>query len=76
MKPTRAYTMDQDVIQILKRQPNKSQHVNKCVRSYNKNKAAFDRHSIETKKLIELLLQKQDIGLSFRAILNEEWSKL
>lgn len=76
MKTTRAYTMDQDVIQILKRQPNKSQHVNKCVRIYNKNKAAFDKHSLETKKLIELLLQKQDISLSFRAILNEEWSKL
>lgn len=76
MKTTRAYTMDPDVIQILKRQANKSQHINKCVRAYNKNKAAFDRHSLETKKLIELLLQKQDIGLSFRAILNEEWSKL
>ena len=76
MKTTRAYTMDQDVIQILKRQPNKSQHVNKCVRIYNKNKSAFDAHSIETKKLIELLLQREDIGLSFRAILNEEWSKL
>ena len=76
MKTTRAYTMDQDVIQILKRQPNKSQHVNKCVRAYNKNKAAFDRYSIESKQLIELLLQKQDISLSFRAILNEEWSKM
>ena len=76
MKITRAYTMDQDVIGILKRQPNKSQHVNKCVRLYNKNKAAFNKHSIETKKLIELLLQKEDVSLSFRAILNEEWSKL
>ena len=76
MKTTRAYTMDQDVIAILKRQPNKSQHVNKCVRIYNKNKAAFDQYSLETKKLIELLLQKEDISLSFRAILNEEWRKL
>ena len=76
MKITRAYTMDQDVITILKRMPNKSQHVNKCVRIYAKNKAQFDSHSLETKRLIELLIQRQDISLSFRAILNEEWSKL
>ena len=76
MKTTRAYTMDRDVINILKGKQNKSQHVNKCVRLYEKNRAAFDRHSLEKKKLIELLLQKQDISLSFRAILNEEWSKL
>ena len=76
MKTTRAYTMDQDVIAILKRQPNKSQHVNKCVRIYNKNKGAFDRYSLQTKELIQLLLQKEDVSLAFRAILNEEWSKL
>ena len=68
--------MDQDVIAILKRKHNKSQHVNKCVRIYEKNKAQFDKHSLDTKTLIELILQKEDVGLSFRAILNEEWSKL
>lgn len=76
MKTTRAYTMDQDVIAILKRQPNKSQHVNKCVRVYHKNKAAFDKYSLDTKTLLQLILLKQDLSMSFRAILNEEWSKL
>ena len=67
--------MSQDVINILARQPNKSQHVNKCVRAYHKNKAEFNKYDLETKELIQLLLIRPDIEASFKHILNEEWKK-
>ena len=76
MKSLKTYNMDQDVINILRRKQNKSLHVNKCVRIYEKNRAAFDKYNLDTKELIQLLIMKPDITTIFKQILNEEWAKL
>lgn len=75
MKSLKTYNMPQDVIQILARQPNKSAHVAKCVREYHKNKAKFDKYSLDEIELIKLLILKTSDS-KLKAILNEEWSRL
>lgn len=61
--------MDKDVINILSRQPNKSYHVNKCVRSFHNNKAKFDIKALTDKELIVELVHRMDFKDPIRPIL-------
>lgn len=76
MKSLKTYNMDKDVINILSRQPNKSAHVNKCVRAYHKNKAKLEPQDLELKELLVHAVQKMDFKDSIRPILVERINSL
>ena len=73
MKSLKTYNMDQDVIAILKRQPNKSQFVCRAVRRYQRIADEFRGVDCETTDLIRWLVQKEDISSQLSALLKHEF---
>lgn len=76
MKSLKTYNMDKDVIDILSRQPNKSSHVNKCVRAYHKNKAKLEPSDLDLKELLVHVVNKMDYKDVIRPILVERINSL
>ena len=60
MKSLKTYNLDQDVIQILARQTNKSQYVCKAVRKFSSNKDLIDLRDSSDRELIAALQTRFD----------------
>lgn len=61
MKSLKTYNMDQDVIKILSRQPNKSQYVNTAVRNKSHRIEEIFAFDFDTRSLCIALKEKKDI---------------
>lgn len=61
MKSLKTYNMDHDVINILKRQPNKSEYVNKAVRQKSHRIQEVYAADFDTRSLCIALKEKKDI---------------
>jgi len=66
MKSLKTYNMDQDVIQILSRQPNKSHYVNTAVRNKAHNIEEVFASDFDTRTLCIALKEKEDIPENIR----------
>lgn len=66
MKSLKTYNMDQDVIKILSRQPNKSQFVNTAVRNKAHNIEEIFASDFDTRTLCIALKDKADIPENIR----------
>lgn len=73
MKTTRAYTMDQDVVRILRNKPNKSAYVNLAVRKMHSQEMYFDISNVSTRQLMACLQQRDDCARHIRIVL---WDQL
>lgn len=76
MKRTRAYTLDDDVIAILSRKPNKSQYVERAVRKFSRSEEEFNLADVSTRRIMWALSQRDDCPQSIKAIIIDMmWSE-
>lgn len=61
MKSLKTYNLDQDIINILARQPNKSQYVCRAVRKLSKGEENFDLRDVPTRTIYAALLSRGDV---------------
>ena len=73
MKRTRSYTLSDDVINILKYKPNKTDFVERAVRKLHKQEEEFDISDIPTRQLMAVLQQREDCVRHIKIIL---WDQL
>jgi len=71
MKSLKTYNMDQDVIQILARQANKSQYVCRAVRKFSSNKEEFDLRDLESRQIAAAIFARESTPDYVKAILYE-----
>ena len=67
MKVNRTYTMELRTLELLARKKNKSLIVNLAVRQYLNHEDAFQLGNVETKKLLLVLNQRDDIPKLLRS---------
>ena len=73
MKRTRSYTLNDDVITILKYKPNKTEFVERAVRKLHKQEEEFDISDVPTRQLMAVLQQREDCARHIKIIL---WDQL
>ncbi len=59
MKTTRAYTIDQETLAILKKKANKSLYVCQSVKALHKKDVDFNIGNVQTKRLLNSLLTRE-----------------
>ena len=62
MKSLKTYNLDLDVIQILRRQANKSQYVCKAVRRYHSGQSEFEIDELTLDELMLELSSRLELG--------------
>ena len=70
MKVNRTYTMELRTLELLARKKNKSLIVNLAVRQYLNHEDAFQLANVETKKLLLVLNQRDDIPKHLKLLIN------
>ncbi len=70
MKVNRTYTMDLRTLELLARKKNKSLIVNLAVRQYMNHENQFQLSDVETKKLLLVLNQRDDIPKHLKLLIN------
>lgn len=70
MKVNRTYTMELRTLELLARKKNKSLIVNLAVRQYMNHEDAFQLSNVETKKLLLVLNQRDDIPKHLKLLIN------
>lgn len=70
MKVNRTYTMDLRTLELLSRKKNKSLIVNLAVRQYMNHEDSFQLANVETKKLLLVLNQREDIPKHLKLLIN------
>ncbi len=70
MKVNRTYTMDLRTLELLARKKNKSLIVNLAVRQYMNHEDSFQLANVETKKLLLVLNQRDDIPKHLKLLIN------
>ena len=73
MKRTRSYTLNDDVITILKYKPNKTEFVERAVRKMHKQEEQFNLADVPTRQLMAVLQQRDDVARHIKIIL---WDQL
>ena len=71
MKTTRAYTIDQETLAILKKKENKSQYVCQSVKALHKKDVVFNLGDVQTKRILNSLLSR-DISPALKALIELE----
>jgi len=70
MKVNRTFTMDLSTLELLARKKNKSLIVNLAVRQYLNHEDSFQLANVETKKLLLVLNQRNDIPKHLKLLIN------
>ena len=70
MKVNRTYTMELRTLEMLARKKNKSLIVNLAVRQYMNHENKFQLADVETKKLLLVLNQRNDIPKHLKLLIN------
>lgn len=70
MKVNRTYTMELRTLELLARKKNKSLIVNLAVRQYMNHENKFQLSDVETKKLLLVLNQRDDIPKHLKLLIN------
>ena len=70
MKVNRTYTMELRTLELLARKKNKSLIVNLAVRQYMNHEDSFQLGNVETKKLLLVLNQRDDIPKHLKLLIN------
>lgn len=70
MKVNRTYTMELRTLELLARKKNKSLIVNLAVRQYMNHENKFQLADVETKKLLLVLNQRDDIPKHLKLLIN------
>jgi hypothetical protein len=70
MKVNRTYTMELRTLELLARKKNKSLIVNLAVRQYMNHEDSFQLANVETKKLLLVLNQRDDIPKHLKLLIN------
>ena len=72
MKSLKTYNLDQDVIQILGRQANKSQYVSRAVRRLSHNIDEISPADFPTRQLLAALSARKDLSSQLKAVILAE----
>ena len=70
MKVNRTYTMELRTLELLARKKNKSLIVNLAVRQYMNHEDSFQLANVETKKLLLVLNQRDDIPKHLKLLID------
>jgi hypothetical protein len=70
MKVNRCYTMELRTLELLARKKNKSLIVNLAVRQYLNHEDSFQLANVETKKLLLVLNQRDDIPKHLKLLIH------
>lgn len=72
MKSLKTYNLDQDVINILARQPNKSQYVCRAVRRLSHGIDEISPADFPTRQLLAALSSRTDVSSQLKAVILAE----